>query len=283
MSTESPQRQEEQAAEHIPQEAIPEGEIAEQAAAQEHVEEGAPGQEHVEEGAPGQEQEGDSRDPIDSAADNPLVGQPFPLDEDEVPESESHPGQSRARLTKLARNHGLVFLIAILSFAAADTWSTLSGLLIADLLCMITAALAGISITTLAHEWFHYFGARFSRANINIPTRQGLFVYLWDFGSNTTGQFLIMSIAGSIGGALAVILLWGTVPADTLGRAVLRSAAVASFIYSALIEWPVIRRARLSGDPLGELSQIDKPLLSRSFLIASIAGIALTMVLMALN
>jgi hypothetical protein len=212
-----------------------------------------------------------------------LVGQPFPLDEDEIPESASQPRQSRSRLTKLARNHGLVFLVAILSFAAADTWSALSGLLIAELLCIVTAVLAGISITTLAHEWFHYFGARFSRAHINIPTRQGLFVYLWDFGNNTAGQFLIMSIAGSIGSVLAVILLLSTVPADTLGRAVLSSAAVASFVYSTLIEWPVIRRTRLSGDPLAELSKIDKPLLSRSFLVASLSGIVLTMVLMALN
>jgi hypothetical protein len=263
MSTESPERQEEQVAEHHPGEHHPEEHVAEQAHEHEH--------------------EAASPDSVDIAGDNPLVGQPFPLEEDEIPESATHPEQSRARLAKLARNHGLVFLVAILSFAAADTWSTLSGLLIADLLCVITAALAGISITTLAHEWFHYFGARFSKAHINIPTRQGLFVYLWDFGANTTGQFLIMSIAGSIGGALGVILLWATVPADTLARAVLCSAAVASFIYSALIEWPVIRRARLSGDPLAELSQIDKPLLSRSFLVASLSGIVLTIVLMAVN
>jgi hypothetical protein len=219
----------------------------------------------------------------EQAADLHLVGQPFPADEDEIPEAESQPQQSRQRLAKLARNHGLVFLIAILSFAAADTWSEISGLLIAELLCIVTAALAGISITTLAHEWFHFFGARFSRAHINIPTRQGLFVYLWDFRSNNAGQFLIMSIAGSIGSLLAVILLWTTVPADSLGRAVLSSAAIASFIYSSLIEWPVIRRVRQSGNPLEELSKIDKSVLSRSFLVASLCGIVLTTVLVAFN
>lgn len=208
------------------------------------------------------------------------VGLAYPLDDDDIPESASRPQASRQRLIKLARNHGLVFLVAILSFAAADTWSTLSGLRIAELLCITTAALAGITIATLVHEWFHYLGARFSKATINIPSRQGLFVYLWDFHSNTAGQFLIMSVAGSIGGMLAIILLWTTVPADTLGRAVLRSAAVASVIYSAMIEWPVIRRTRFSGDPLGELSKIDKPLLTRSFFVASLAGIALTVILL---
>jgi len=183
------------------------------------------------------------------------------------------------RLAKLARNHGLVFLAAILSFAAADTWYVLSGLLIAQLLCVTIAVLAGITITTLLHEWLHYWGARFARAHINTPTRLGLFVYVWDFGRNSTGQFLIMSIAGTIGSVIAVALLWSTVPADTLGRAVLRSAAVASVIYSAMIEWPVIRRARYSGDPLGELSKIDKALLTRSLFVASLAGIAMTILL----
>lgn len=202
---------------------------------------------------------------------------------DEVAGAASQLEQSRSRLTRLARNHGLVFLLAIFSFAAADTWSMHSGLLIAELLCVVTAVVAGIVITTLVHEWFHYLGARFAKAVIRIPKRQGLFVYRWDFDSNSTDQFLIMSIAGSVGGALAVILLWSVVPADTLARAVLLSAAVASFIYSALIEWPVIKRVRLSGDALAELSKIDKPLLSRSFVIASLSGIVLTVVLMLLN
>jgi hypothetical protein len=184
-----------------------------------------------------------------------------------------------AQTAQLARNHGLVFLVAILSFAAADTWSVSSGLLIADLLGVAIGAVAGITITSLVHEWFHYWGTRFARAQFKLPARQGLFVYVWDFGKNSTGQFLVMSIAGTIGSVLAVALLWSAVPADTLGRAVLRSAAVASLIYSAMIEWPVIRRARHSDDPLGELSKIDKALLTRSFVVSSLSGIALTMLL----
>ena len=279
MSTESAERTEEHAAPaHAPEEHAVEAPAPEEHAPEAPVPEGHSPEEHAQ-----QEPTAESTASFEGVGDNPLVGQPFPLEEDEIPESATQPEQSRSRLNKLARNYGLMFLVAILSFAAADTWSTLSGLLIADLLCVITAALAGITITTLAHEWFHYFGARFSRAHINIPTRQGLFVYLWDFDRNSTGQFLIMSIAGSIGGALAVILLWTTVPADTLARAVLRSAAVASFVYSAMIEWPVIKRARLSGDPLAELSQIDKRLLSRSFLVASVSGIVLTILMMAVG
>lgn len=190
--------------------------------------------------------------------ENSRVGQWFPHGEDEIPEAAAQPHAGRMRLAKLARNHGLVFLVAILSFAAADTWSTLSGLRIAELLCITTAALAGITITTLAHEWFHYWGARFARAHVTIPARQGLFVYVWDFASNSTGQFLVMSIAGSIGSFLAVALLWSTVPADTLGRAVLRSATVASVIYSAMIDHLIQQRTPLSWSIEGTRSRTGK-------------------------
>lgn len=178
----------------------------------------------------------------------------------------------------MAGTHALVFLAALSAFAAADSWNTVTGLGIASLLCIITAALAGITIATLVHEWFHYLGARIAGAQFDIPARQGLFVYDWDFTSNSVRQFLIMSIAGSVGGFLAVILLWNAVPADSWGRAVLRGAAVASIIYAAFIEWPVIRRIRRGGDPLTELSKIDKPLLMRSFVIAGVAGIMMTLV-----
>ncbi len=187
--------------------------------------------------------------------------------------------QSRSqRLAKLAGTHALVLLLALSAFAAADSWNTVTGLGLAHLLCFITAVLAGVTIATLVHEWFHYLGARFSGAVFDIPARQGLFVYDWDFSSNSARQFLIMSIAGSVGGFVSVILLWNTVPADSWGRAALRGAAVASVIYAALIEWPVIQRVRRGGDPLAELSKIDKPLLSRSFIVAGVSGMVMTLV-----
>jgi len=179
----------------------------------------------------------------------------------------------RLRLAKLARTHALVFLGALSAFAAADSWSALSGLGIAGFLSVITGALAGVTIATLIHEWFHYLGARQSGARFDIPSRQGLFLYDWDFGSNSLRQFLTMSVAGTIGGFMAVFLLWTSVPADTWGRAALRGGAIAGVVFAAYIEWPVIRRTRRGADPLAELSKIDQSLLSRSLVVASVAGI----------
>jgi len=184
----------------------------------------------------------------------------------------------RLRLAKLARTHALVFLAALSAFAAADSWSTISGLGIAGLLSVITGALAGVTTATLIHEWFHYLGARQSGARFDIPSRQGLFLYDWDFGSNSLRQFVVMSVAGTIGGFFAVFLLWTSVPADSWGRAALRGGAIAGVVFAACIEWPIIRRTRRGADPLAELMKIDQRLLSRSFVAASVAGIVMTLV-----
>lgn len=195
-----------------------------------------------------------------------------------APKASSRPESSGKLLAKLAGTHALVFLLALSLFAAADSWNTVTGLGIAGLLSVVTAVLAGVAITTLVHEWFHYLGARYAKAAFDIPARQGLFVFNWNFGSNSVQQFLTMGVAGSVGSVLAVMLLWYSVPADTWGRAVLHGAALASLVYSALIEWPVIRRVRHGGEPLAELSKIDKALLSRSFYIAGVAGVATALV-----
>src|SRR5262245_26244654 len=68
------------------------------------------------------------------------------------------PPSRRKRLTKLAGTHALVWLAALSLFAAADSWSAISGLAIAGLLCVITGVLAGVTTATLVHEWFHFLG-----------------------------------------------------------------------------------------------------------------------------
>ena len=204
------------------------------------------------------------------------------MKEDAAKISPPPPAKSRGmRLARLASTHALVFVVALSLFAAADSWSTVTGLGIATVLCVVTGALAGITITTLVHEWFHYLGARYSGAAYDIPDKQGLFLYNWDFTHNSVRQFLMMSVAGSVGGILALGILWTSVPADSWGRAALQGGAIASVVFAAYIEWPVIRRVRISRDPLAQLSKIDQRVLSRSFVVSSIAGVLMTAFLVA--
>ena len=114
------------------------------------------------------------------------------------------------RLAKLMGVHLLVALLVLSLFAAAVSWSVVSGLGIASALSVATGALAGITLSTLIHEWFHYAGARYAGASFTVPKKLGLFLYDWHFDKNDQHQFLIMSVAGSVGG-----FLWGALSAAT--------------------------------------------------------------------
>lgn len=181
----------------------------------------------------------------------------------------------RARLAKLAGVHALVLLSALSLFAAADSWSVVTGLGIATLLGIATGALAGVVTANLVHEWFHYLGARYAGAAFEVPARLGLFLYDWDFATNSQRQFLTMSVAGSIGGFVAIFLIWNAVPIDNWGRAALLSGVIASVVFAALIEWPVIGRVRDGADPFTELAKVPAGL-KRNFTIALLSGILMT-------
>ena len=175
-------------------------------------------------------------------------------------------------LAKIAVFHLLVWMTAFSLFAAADSWSAITGLAIASFLCIVTGIVAGFATTTLVHEWFHYLGARLCAGNYEIPKNMRLFVFDWSFPKNNLNQFYTMSIAGSIGGLVGIAILWLCIPTDTAGRAALVASGIASFAFAAVIEWPVIVRTRKTADPLGELSKIDESVLMRAVLTAALVG-----------
>lgn len=214
------------------------------------------------------------------AADRTGTAQEAPLTVDQALAA-MPPGKLRfLRSARLAGVHLLVWIGALGLFAAADSWSLLSGLGLADLLAVVTGALAGLVTTTLIHEWFHFLGAQLSGGRFGIPEKSGLFVYDWDFQRNDTAQFFLMSVAGSVGGALSLLLVWYALPPVTAGRAAVFAGAIAGFVFGAVIEWPVLRRVRFGGEPLAELSKIDEQVLVRALLSATGAGL-LTLYLVA--
>ncbi len=181
----------------------------------------------------------------------------------------------KLRLARLAGVHALVWLVAVSLFAATESWALLSDLGFAWFLAVVSGALAGLVTTNLIHEWFHMLGARVSGGEYDIPDKLGLFVYDWKFQRNSTGQFFTMSIAGSVGGLVSLILVWNVLPPETLGRAAVFGGTLAGFVFGAVIEWPVLRRVRFGGEPLAELSKIDGQVLGTAFVAASLAGVAI--------
>lgn len=176
------------------------------------------------------------------------------------------------RLAKHAGSHLALWLLLFTLFAAADSWSVLTGWSISLLLGLLTGLIAGFITVGLAHEWFHLLGARFAEGTYSINAKPGLFIFDWDFKENSVQQFFTMSIAGSIGSILGLCLLWSATVPDNVGRISLLAGATASFAFAAIIEWPVLMRTRHSRDPMAELSKITPEVLKRAAIGSAIAA-----------
>lgn len=171
-----------------------------------------------------------------------------------------------------ALTHFLIATMVLALWAAADSWYLLTELALANVLSIATAAVAGVVISTLIHEWFHYAGAKFSGSSYKIPAKRGLFVYDFDFKNSSEAQFNIMSYAGQLGSIVSVILLFMLVPTDNSGRAMLIAGAIGATIFGGSIEWPVLMRVKKSHQPLQELSKITPAVFKRSLLSGTGGG-----------
>ncbi len=176
-------------------------------------------------------------------------------------------------LGKQAAIHMGIWLLSFSMFAATDSWAELTGLPLATFINVLTGSVAGFVTVNLAHEWFHYLGAKLASGHYTIASRPGLFVFDWQFDNNSLNQFYAMSIGGSIGGALAVIGLLAVISTDNAGRIALVAGGVAGFVLAAFIEWPVLMRTRKSGEPWLELSKLSPAKLGRAVLVSALAGL----------
>ncbi len=173
-------------------------------------------------------------------------------------------GNDVDRRMNLVIAHTLASLTALSLWAATDAWQAVTGFAAASFLSVLAAIPAGVVFGTVVHEWGHFLGARLAGARYTIPDRVGLFVFNFDFGANSVSQFFSMSWGGQIAGAFAVFLLWAALPLDTAGRCMVVASAFGAFMFAGMIEWPVLKRTRESGNPLAELSRINRATLYRS-------------------
>lgn len=176
-------------------------------------------------------------------------------------------------LGKQAVIHLAVWLFSFSMFAATDSWSVLTGLPLATFTSVLAGALAGFVTVNLTHEWFHYFGAKLAGGQYTITAKPAMFVFDWQFDKNSLSQFYAMSFAGNIGGVLGVLGLLAAVSVDNPGRAALIAGALASVVFAAFVEWPVLLRTRKSGQPLLELARLSPSTLGKAMLGSATAGV----------
>lgn len=184
------------------------------------------------------------------------------------------------RFKHVATYHGIAALALVTLWAAADTWYLATDLLIANIISILNALVAGSFLASLFHEWGHFSGARISKSYSPIVREvKNQFMFGFNFAKNNTHQFLAMSIGGPIGNWLLVILVILLVPIDNPGRVTLLAMTVAKAISVCIFEIPIILRTISGGDPQSELdTQLGNGSGDRGQVIGYIGGALLWLV-----
>lgn len=149
-------------------------------------------------------------------------------------------------------------------FAAAESWATISRLVLAKVLSVVQGLLAGIAAGALAHEWGHFAGARLGGGHAPLkPISQFLPLFDFDYARNDARAFLWMSYGGNVAHWIVVLALLLLVPTRSMGPAALVAGAFGFAVFSSLVEIPVIQQARRGVPPLEALAVIPKNFVSR--------------------
>lgn len=149
-------------------------------------------------------------------------------------------------------------------FAAAESWATISRLVLAKILSVVDGLLAGVAAGALAHEWGHFVGARLGGGHAPLrPISRFLPLFDFDYAHNDARAFLWMSYGGNIAHWLVVLTLLLLVPTRSMGPAALVAGTFGFAVFSSLVEIPVIQQARRGVPPLEALAVIPKNFVSR--------------------
>ena len=108
-------------------------------------------------------------------------------------------------------------------------------------------AVGTVAIAFVGHEWGHWVGGRIAGARLD-PSRSVLSPFLFRFArSNSTRQFVIMSLGGFVASAVAVALLVMLLPSDTFATRVTHVLVALGVLATFVLEVPELVRVVRSG------------------------------------
>lgn len=153
------------------------------------------------------------------------------------------------RFRSAGTRHGLVALGLFLAWTAADSWYLATELMLANLLSIIMALVAGAWLASIVHEWGHFAGARLSKSYAPIvPDVRGIFMFGFNHAKNTRNQFMAMSLGGSVANWSLVLLIFFLIPMDNAGRAALLAMTFAKAVSVVIFELPILSRVMNGAD-----------------------------------
>ena len=160
-----------------------------------------------------------------------------------------------ARMKKVGTKHATIALAALTIWGASDYWASGSGLLLAEVITLLNALFVGIIISSIAHEWGHFSGARISGSVAPVMKKPiSFFMFTFKDDINSREQFLSMSIGGPAANWVLVIGLFFLLPLETWSQGLLFATTFAIAISVCVFEIPVINSV-MYGEQPGETIQ----------------------------
>ncbi len=186
-----------------------------------------------------------------------------------------------SRMRRIGSWHATAVLVALTLYGAADWWANQSGMVLAHIVALGNAFVAGSVISSLVHEWGHLLGARLSGAKSPVAPKPIRFYFMFNFDmtNNSVKQFTWMSLGGIVANWVLVVVLLLLVPIDTWAGALLIATALGKAVNVAVFEVPIVLRTQESGEADEELqAQLKDPGLQRipGLIVGALAWLALT-------
>jgi hypothetical protein len=179
-------------------------------------------------------------------------------DNNEQPEEDATLAREQdvARMRRIGAQHFAALMVALTLWGAGDAWASQSGMVLAFIVSLGNALIAGFVVASIVHEWGHFAGARLAGSISPVLEQPVRYFFMFNFNmeKNSVGQFLSMSVAGPLANWLLVLLLLVSIPMDTASRALIVATVMGVAVNVSLFEIPVILRARTSGEPQQELA-----------------------------
>ena len=167
---------------------------------------------------------------------------------------ESTTSNTDTALMRQALAHGGVVLALVASLVAAHSWSQTTG---NDFRYYATAAwafLCGLIFSHIIHEWCHYAGALIAKSTLVLKPRIHPIFFEFDLETNTSRQFLCLSLAGLLGNFLLLAALISSAVPGSIVSVSLLAAVCGQLVFVVMVELPVSIEVITGKNPLSVLT-----------------------------
>jgi hypothetical protein len=172
--------------------------------------------------------------------------------------------KDEASLVTIGLRDLAAFSVLLSIFGGADSWARTTDLGLAHFVVVVVGLLGGAALSAVGHEWGHFAGARLGGGHSPTkPFKAFPQVFDFDYKNNSAKSFLWMSIGGSLGNWGMVLFLALALPLGTLGPDALVAGAVGFSVFTAFVEFPVIKNARAGMNGFDALMKIPKDFTTR--------------------